>query len=61
LRSVWAKKLDPIRKITKAKRAGGMAQMVEHLPSKSEALNSNPSSASQLPPKHMYFRFNWEN
>jgi hypothetical protein len=28
---------------TKAKRAGGMAQMIEYLPSKSEILNSNPN------------------
>jgi hypothetical protein len=27
------------------KRAGGMAQVIEHLPSKCEDLNSNPSTA----------------
>jgi hypothetical protein len=36
------KKQDPIFKITIAKRTGGTAQVVEHLPSKQEALNSNP-------------------
>jgi hypothetical protein len=34
---------DPNSKITKAKRAGGMAQVVEHLHSKCKALSSNPS------------------
>jgi hypothetical protein len=29
-------------KITRVKRAGGVAQVVELLPSKHEALNSNP-------------------
>jgi hypothetical protein len=33
----------------RAKRAGGMAQMVEHLHSKCKAMSSNPSTA--LPPK----------
>jgi hypothetical protein len=32
-------------KISNAKRAGGMAQEVEHLPSKCKALSSNPSTA----------------
>jgi hypothetical protein len=31
-------------KITKAKRAGGMAQVIEYLPSKHKTLNSNPST-----------------
>jgi hypothetical protein len=35
------RKTDPISKITRAKTAGDMAQAVEHLPSKCEALNSN--------------------
>jgi hypothetical protein len=34
---------DPISQTTIAKWAGGMAQVLEHLPSKSEALSSNPS------------------
>jgi hypothetical protein len=39
------KKQDPISKITRANRAGGVAQVEEHLPSKSEALSSNTSTA----------------
>jgi hypothetical protein len=31
-----------INKITNAKRAGGIAQVVQHLPSKCETLNSEP-------------------
>jgi hypothetical protein len=38
------KKRDPISKITTADRAGGMAQVVEHLPSKCNALNSTPNT-----------------
>jgi hypothetical protein len=34
-----------IFKITKAKRAGGMAQTIDHQPSKCKALSSNPSTA----------------
>jgi hypothetical protein len=37
------RKQDPISKITNAKRAGGVAQVVELLPSKCKALNSSPS------------------
>jgi hypothetical protein len=35
---------DPILKIPNAKRAGGMAQVVECQPSKCEALSSNPNT-----------------
>jgi hypothetical protein len=35
---------DPISKITRAKWAGGVAQALEHLLSKWEALSSNPST-----------------
>jgi hypothetical protein len=42
------KKLDPISKITRAKRAGGVAQAVEPLPSKHEALNSSPSTTKKI-------------
>jgi hypothetical protein len=35
--------LNPISKITKARRAGGVAQAVEHLPNKHKALSANPS------------------
>jgi hypothetical protein len=38
------KKRDPISKITRAKRAGGVAQVVEPLPSKCKALSSNPKT-----------------
>jgi hypothetical protein len=34
-------------KITKVKRARGMAQVVEHLPSKLKVLSSNPSSVKK--------------
>jgi hypothetical protein len=39
------KKQDYISKTTRAKRAGGMPQAVEHLSSKCKALSSNPSPA----------------
>jgi hypothetical protein len=34
---------DLISKVTKSKKAGGIAQVVEYLPSKCKALNSKPS------------------
>jgi hypothetical protein len=37
------KKRDPISNITRAKRTGGVVQAVHHLPSKREAMSSNPS------------------
>jgi hypothetical protein len=37
-------KQDPIPKISKAKTAGNVAQVVEHLPRKGEAMNSNYST-----------------
>jgi hypothetical protein len=40
----WGKLRDSISKITKAKRAGGEAQVVEHLPSKHKILSSNSST-----------------
>jgi hypothetical protein len=36
-----------IKKVTKAKRAGSVAQVVENLSSKCEALSSNPSAAKR--------------
>jgi hypothetical protein len=36
--------LNPISKATNAKRAGGIAQVVEHLPTKHKALSSTPTS-----------------
>jgi hypothetical protein len=41
------KKQDPISKIFKTKRAGGMVQVAECLPSKCEAVSSNPSTAKK--------------
>jgi hypothetical protein len=38
---------DPIPKITKSERAGGMAQVVDHLPSQPEAMSSNPSTTNR--------------
>jgi hypothetical protein len=48
LRGSWfqaspGKKQDPISKITREKRTGGIAHTVEYLPSKHEALSSNHS------------------
>jgi hypothetical protein len=37
------RKQNPISKITRAKRIGGMAQAVEYVPSKHKALSSNPN------------------
>jgi hypothetical protein len=41
------KNQDLISKITRAKRARGVAQEVENLPGKHEALNSTPSTATE--------------
>jgi hypothetical protein len=38
---------EPILKSPSPKRAGKVAQMVEHLPSKVEALNSSPNTAKE--------------
>jgi hypothetical protein len=38
---VQTKMQDTILKITKAKRTGGMAQVVDHLPSRCKVLSSN--------------------
>jgi hypothetical protein len=45
LASAKSKTLSP--KITRAKRAGGMAQAVEHLSSKCQALSSNTSTGGE--------------
>jgi hypothetical protein len=42
-----SKKQDPISKITGAKRAGGVAKVVERLPSKYETLSLNSSIAKK--------------
>jgi hypothetical protein len=49
------KKQNLIFKITRGKRAGGMAQVVECLPSKHKALSSNPSTTNT---KKMSVEFN---
>jgi hypothetical protein len=40
-------KVNPVSKITEAKRAGNMAQMVELLPSKCEAQSSKPNTTKK--------------
>jgi hypothetical protein len=40
IQSSLGKKQDPVSKITRAKRAGGVAQAVEHLPGKLKAKKS---------------------
>jgi hypothetical protein len=40
-------KRDPIQNIIKAKRTGGMVQVVEHLSSKQKAPSSNPNIAKK--------------
>jgi hypothetical protein len=40
---------DSIIKITRAKRAGGMAEAVENLPRKCKAMNSNSNTLLLLP------------
>jgi hypothetical protein len=47
-RSAWAEKQDPISKIIREKRAGGMAQVIECLPSNTESLSSNPSTPHHI-------------
>jgi hypothetical protein len=42
------KKQDPISKITRSKRVGGVAQIVGCQPSKSEALSSNPRTTKTI-------------
>jgi hypothetical protein len=45
---------DPVWKKTKAKRAGSMAQVVEHLPSNHEALSSNSSINNKTKQKYIH-------
>jgi hypothetical protein len=47
-RPVWGKKEDPISKITRAKRAGGVAQEVQQLLASAEALSSNPGTTKNI-------------
>jgi uncharacterized protein YwlG (UPF0340 family) len=50
------KKQHTISKITREKRAGGMAEVVDYLPSKHKALNSNPSTiwGVSIPQMYLY-------
>jgi hypothetical protein len=43
-RQAWAKQRGSISKISRAKRAGNVAQVLECLPSKYEALSLNPGT-----------------
>jgi hypothetical protein len=48
LKPTWAKKKQgPISKTPTQNMAGGVTQVVEHLPSKGEDLSSNPSASLQ--------------
>jgi hypothetical protein len=47
LGSVNRRIVDQAQKITKAKRAGSGAQVVQHLPSKCEVLYSTPSTTKK--------------
>jgi hypothetical protein len=48
VKATLGKKEDSIAKITRAKRDGGMAQAVAFMPSKCDALNSNPNTANKV-------------
>jgi hypothetical protein len=43
-RNSWS---EPISKIARGKWTGGMAQVVQHLPIKGEALNSKPKTSEK--------------
>jgi acid phosphatase family membrane protein YuiD len=44
VQATFGKNEDPISKITRRKRAGGICQTIEHLPCKHKALSSNSSA-----------------
>jgi hypothetical protein len=46
-RPAWAKSKTLFSKRTRVKRAGGMAQGIEHLPSEYKALSSNPKTKKE--------------
>jgi hypothetical protein len=50
---------DPIEKITRAKRAGCMIQVAEHLPSQGKALNSNSTKKKNKSKKQSNPTFLW--
>jgi hypothetical protein len=54
-------KQEPISEITKAKRAGGVIQMVEHLPSKCRALHSTPRPEKQNEFQHNFRTYKKEH
>jgi hypothetical protein len=49
------KKQNPISKITRAKRAGGVFQAVQHVHGKFKALSSNPSAAKKSKSNNLNF------
>jgi hypothetical protein len=55
-----SKKWDPVFKITRAKKAGGMTQAAECLPSKWKALSSKSSSAKQTKNNNNNKKKPWE-
>jgi hypothetical protein len=46
-------KQDPNSKITRVKRAGGVAQAIEYLPNKHKALSSNPGTTKMINTKEI--------
>jgi hypothetical protein len=56
--SSLGKKQDSISKIPRVKRAGVMAQAVEHLPSKCDVLSSSPSKTNKQTNKKTLIFFN---
>jgi hypothetical protein len=58
VQAVLGKKQDPVYKITRGeKRAGGMAQVVEHLLSNCKPLSSNPSNCQKKKNYQLYTEF----
>jgi hypothetical protein len=54
IQASWDKKWDSSSRITSAKNAGGMAQMIELLPSNHENPSSNPSTTKKRELKVFY-------
>jgi hypothetical protein len=49
VQATLGKKQDPASRITKSKkRAGGVAHVVEHLPSKHKTLSSSPNTGKKI-------------
>jgi muramidase (phage lysozyme) len=52
---------DPISKITRVKKAEGMVQAEEHLPSKCKALSSNPNTTKKTcATRYDTFQYKWK-